>query len=73
MRAQHPEAVVVPAESLYAGPLGHVPHPYAFVLRVGEYKLLARVEYGAGDIIVVATARVKLPSLGLCRWKVMEK
>lgn len=66
VRAQHPEAVVVPPEGLDARPLGHVPHADALVLRVGQDELLARVEDGAGHIVVVAAARVQLPGLGLC-------
>lgn len=61
---QHPEAIVVPAEGLHSGSLGHVPHPDAFVLRVGENELLTWVEDGAGHIVVVTAARVQLPGLG---------
>lgn len=65
--AQHPEAVVVTAEGLHAGPLGHVPHPDALVLRVGQNELLAGMEDGARYVVIVPPAGVQLPRLGLCR------
>lgn len=65
--SQHPEAIVVPAEGLHPGPLGHVPHPDALVLRVGQDELLTWVEDGTGHVVVVAAARVQLPGLGF--WK----
>ena len=61
---QHPEAIVVPTEGLHPGPLGHVPHPDALVLGVGQDELLARVENGAGHVVVVTAARIQLPGLG---------
>lgn len=64
MSAQHPEAIVVPAEGLDSGPLGHVPHPDALVLRVGQDELLTGVEDSAGHVVVVAAARVQLPGFG---------
>lgn len=68
---EHPEAIVVPAEGLHSGPLGHVPHPDALVLRVGQDELLARVEDGTGHVVVVTAARIQLPRLGF--WNVTEK
>ena len=64
MSPQHPEAIVVPAEGLHSGPLGHIPHADALVLRVGQDELLARVEDGTGHVVVVAAARIQLPCLG---------
>ena len=49
---------------MQAGPLGHVPHADALVLAVAEDELLARVEDGAADVVVVAAAGVHLPGLG---------
>jgi hypothetical protein len=46
-----------------AGPFGHVPHPDGLVLRVGDDEVLARVEDGAGHVVVVTTACVHLPCL----------
>lgn len=71
MRSQHPEAVMIPSESLHSSPLGHVPHPDALVFRVGKDELLARVEHCTGHIVVVATAGIKLPCLGL--WQKTKK
>lgn len=62
---QHPEAVVITAEGLYSGPFGHVPHPDALVLRVGQNELLAWVEDGTRHVVVVPTACIELPCLGL--------
>jgi len=42
--SQHPKALVLSSEGIEARPLGHVPHPDAFVLRVGENQLLPWVE-----------------------------
>lgn len=58
---------MVPAESLHTSSFGHVPYPDALVLGVGQDELLPWVEDGAGHIVVVATACVQLPGLGLCR------
>lgn len=63
MGSQHPEAVVVPAEGLDAGPLGHVPHSDALILRVGQDELLAWVEHGTRYIVVVPPTGVQLPCL----------
>lgn len=68
MSPQHPEAVVVPAEGLHPSSFGHIPHPDALVLRIGQDELLAWVENGTGHIVVVTTARIQLPRLGF--WKV---
>lgn len=64
---QHPEAIVVPTEGLDSGPLGHIPHPNALILRVGQDELLAWVEDGTGHVVVVTTARIQLPCFGF--WK----
>lgn len=71
MSAQHPETVVVPAEGLHSRPFGHIPHSDALVLRVGQDELLARVEDGAGHVVVVTATRVQLPCLGF--WTRMMK
>lgn len=55
---------MVPAEGLHASPLGHIPHPDALVLRVGQDELLAWVEDSTGHVVVVTAASVQLPSLG---------
>lgn len=65
MGPQHPEPIMIPAKGLNSGPLGHVPHPDTLVLRVGQDELLARMEDCAGDVVVVAAARIELPRLGL--------
>lgn len=65
MSSKHPEAVVVPAEGLDAGPLGHVPHSDALILRVGQDELLAWVEDSAGHVVVVPPTGVQLPRLRL--------
>lgn len=67
---QHPEAIVVPAEGLHSGPFGHIPHPDALVLRVGQDELLTRVEDGTGHVVVVTAACIELPRLGF--WTVGE-
>lgn len=71
MSTQNPEAIVVPAEGLHSGSFGHIPHPDALVLRVGQDELLARVEDGTGHVVVVAAACVQLPCLGF--WTVGER
>ena len=60
---QDPEPVVLSPEGVEAGPLAHVPHSDGLVLAVGEDQLLPGVEDGAGDVVVVAAARVHLPGL----------
>lgn len=62
---QDPETIMIPPEGLHAGPLGHVPHPDAFVFRVRQDELLTWVEDGTGHVVVVPTACIKLPRLGL--------
>ncbi len=61
---KHPEAIMVPSEGLHSGPFGHIPHTDAFVLRVGQDELLARVEDSAGHVVVVTAACVQLPCFG---------
>ena len=56
--------VVLPPEGVETGPLGHVPDADALVLAVAEDELLAGVEDGAADVVVVAAAGVHLPGLG---------
>lgn len=58
---------MVPAKGLHPGSFGHIPHPDALVLRVGQDELLPWVEDGAGHIVVVAAACVQLPCLGFCK------
>lgn len=60
---QHPETVMLTAEGVEADPLGHVPYPDGFVLRVGEDQLLSWMKHDAGHIVVVATAGIHLPGL----------
>lgn len=55
---------MVPAEGLHTSPLGHIPHPDALVLRVGQDEFLAWVEDCTGHIVVVTTASIQLPRLG---------
>lgn len=55
---------MVPTESLHTSPFGHIPHPDALVLRVGQDELLAWVEDGTGHVVVVTAARIQLPCLG---------
>ena len=62
---QHPEAIVIPPEGLHSRPFGHVPNTDALVFRVGQDELLAGVEDGTGHVVVVTTARIELPRLGL--------
>ena len=69
----------VKPECVKTGALGHVPNPDALVLAVAQDQLLPAhdkskdsnfgkslpwVEDGTADIVVVASARVHLPSLG---------
>lgn len=58
-----PEAVVFPPESVETGALRQVPNSDAFVLRVGQDELLARVEKDARHVVVVAAAGIHFPSL----------
>lgn len=46
-------------------PLAHVPDSDAFVLRVAEDEFLSRVEQTAGHVVIVTTAGVHLPRLGI--------
>lgn len=69
MGPQDPEAIMITPKRLNSGPLGHVPHPDALVLRVGKDELLTWMEDGAGDVVVVAAACIQLPCLGLWRGK----
>lgn len=46
-------------------PLAHVPDSDAFVLGVAEDEFLSRVEQTAGDVVIVTTAGVYLPRLGI--------
>ena len=55
----------VSPESVKARPFGHVPDSDGFVLRVGEDQVLARVEDGAGHVVVVPAAGVHFPGLPL--------
>lgn len=65
MSSENPEAVMVASKGLHPGPFGHVPHPDALILRVGEDKLLPRVEDSTGHVVVVSATRVELPGFGL--------
>lgn len=64
MSPQHPEAIVVSTEGLHTGPFGHIPHPDALVLGVGQNELLARMEDGTGHVVVVTATGIQLPCLG---------
>lgn len=46
-------------------PLAHVPDSDAFVLRVAEDEFLSWVEQTAGHVVIVTTAGVHLPRLGI--------
>ena len=70
MSPKHPEAIVVTAEGLHSSPFGHIPHPDALVLRVGQDELLTRVEDGTGHIVVVAAACIQFPCFGF--WTKVE-
>ena len=63
MTSDHPESVILPSKCVETRALGHVPDSYALVLAVAQDKLLSWVEDGTADIVVVASARVHLPSL----------
>ena len=65
MGPKHPEAVMITPEGLHSGPLGHVPHPDALVLRVGKDELLTWMEDGTGHVVVVTATCIELPRLGL--------
>jgi hypothetical protein len=58
-------SIKVSPESVKARPFGHVPDSDGFVLRVGEDQVLARVEDGAGHVVVVPAAGVHFPGLPL--------
>ena len=46
-------------------PLAHVPDPDAFVLGVTENELLSGVKQTAGHVVIVTTAGVHFPGLGI--------
>lgn len=69
--SENPEAIMVPSKGLNPGPFGHVPHPDALILRIGEDKLLAWMEDSTGHIVVVAATRVKFPSFGF--WNIATR
>ena len=45
----------------------HTPRPHHPHGTLTEYKVLSRMEEGAADIVVMAPARVHLPSFGIYR------
>lgn len=63
MGGHDPETVILPAEGVQAGALVHVPHLDALVFTVGQNQLLPRVEQGARDVVIVASAGVHFPRL----------
>lgn len=62
---------MVPSKGLHPGPFGHIPHPDALILRIGEDKLLSWMEDSTGHIVVVTATCVELPSFGF--WKMATR